>query len=208
MDGRRYPLIATEGIPFILLNLLACVLVWRYLHLVWLIVPGISLVLVFLVFRDPHRSIPAAPLGIVSPVDGTVELVEQIDSGALQGSAHRILIRINALGTYTARCPTEGMIMDLNSIAGDKVVDYRTNALWVRTDEGDDVVLQFRGYRYGLAPKPFIRFGERIGQGARCAYLRLTRVAELHLPISSKVLVEEGQDVAAGADIVARFTHS
>ena len=36
----------------------------------------------------------------------------------------------------------EGKIMDLRSVAGDDVVDYRTNALWIRTDEGEDLVLE------------------------------------------------------------------
>ncbi|MDX1508652.1 MAG: phosphatidylserine decarboxylase, partial [Woeseiaceae bacterium] len=84
----------------------------------------------------------------------------------------------------------------------------RTNALWVRTDEGDDVVLQFGGYRFGLPPKSLVRFGERLGQGSRCAYLRLTRLAEVHIPIDAKVLVSPGARVVAGKDVLARLRHS
>ena len=207
VQGRRNPFVAREGIPFLLADLVACWLAWRYLDIYGLIVASGLFVFLYLIFRDPHRDIPPAPLGVVSPVDGVIETIDRIETGALHGEAHRILIRIDALGTYTARCPAEGMVMDLNSIAGDKVVDYQTNALWVRTDEDDDVVLQFGGYRLGLAPKSFMRYGERLGQGARCAYLRLTRVAELHLPMASRVLVEEGQRVAAGSDLIAKFTH-
>ena len=96
----------------------------------------------------------------------------------------------------------------IGPLAADTVVDYRTNALWVRTDEGDDVVLQFRGYRLGLAPASFVRYGERLGQGQRCAYLRLTRVAEVHLPIESKILVEPGQRLTAGVDLIAKLSPS
>ena len=112
------------------------------------------------------------------------------------------------LGTYTARCPVEGVIKDLNTLAAERVVDYRTNALWVRTDEGDDVILQFHGYRLGLAPSAFVRYGERIGQGQRCAYLRLTRVAEVHLPIGARVMVEPGQRLTAGLDVIGRLPSS
>jgi len=97
--------------------------------------------------------------------------------------------------------------MDLNSVASDRIVDYRTNALWVQTDEGDDVVLQFRGYRFGLAPKSFVRFGERLGQGSRCAYLRLSRFAEIHLPVESKILVKPGQKVVAGCELLGKLPH-
>jgi phosphatidylserine decarboxylase len=125
----------------------------------------------------------------------------------LHGEAHRVQIRIDSFGTYTARAPIEGKIKDLASVNGDQVVDYRTNALWIQTDEGDDVVLQFHGHPFGLAPRSFIRFGERVGQGQRCAYLRLTRIAELHLPIESKILVKPGQRVVAGTDLIGKVPH-
>jgi phosphatidylserine decarboxylase len=99
----------------------------------------------------------------------------------------------------------EGIVKDLNTLAADTVVDYRTNAMWVQTDEGDNVVLQFHGYRLGLPPSAFVRYGERIGQGQRCAYLRLTRVAEVHLPIVARVMVEPGQRVTAGLDVIGKL---
>jgi phosphatidylserine decarboxylase len=172
------------------------------------VAPAALFVLFYMVFRDPRRIIPAVPLGVVSPVDGRVSAVDLVDRGVLQGEAHRIFIEIDALGTYTARCPVEGNIKDLNTLASDTVVDYRTNALWVQTDEGDNVVLQFRGYRFGLGPASFVRYGERLGQGQRCAYLRLTSVAEVHLPIESKVLVEPGQRVTAGLDLIGKLPPS
>ena len=129
------------------------------------------------------------------------------DKAVLQGEAHRIRIRIDALGTYTARAPVEGKILDLRSVNDERVAEYQTNALWLQTDEGDDVVLQFDGYRLGLAPRSFVRFGERVGQGQRCAYLRLARYAEVHLPIESKVLVEPGRVLIAGADLIGKVPH-
>lgn len=207
LQGRRNPFVAQEGIPFLLLSLLGCWLAYRYVG--WLMFgAGVALFIVlFLIFRDPRRRIPAVPLGVVSPVDGYIYSVEPVDKGVLQGEAHSIVIRVNSLGTYTARCPAEGKIMDLSSVNGGRNIDYRTNALWVQTDEGDDVVLQFGGYRFGLPPKSFVRFGERLGQGSRCAYLRLARFAEVHVPIESKILVEPGQDIVAGQDLLAKLPH-
>ena len=183
-------------------------LAFRYLGLVYVLGPAVLLALFWMIFRDPRRQIPAMPLGVVSPVDGRVTAVDLVDRGVVQGEAHRIFISIDTLGTYTARCPVEGVIRDLNTLAAEKVVDYRTNALWVQTDEGDDVILQFHGYRLGFAPSAFVRYGERIGQGQRCAYLRLTGVAEVHLPIAGRVLVEPGQRVTAGLDVIGKLPSS
>ena len=207
MQGRRNPFVAQEGLPFLILTVAATAAVAHYAEPVWALLPLALFVFLVLVFRDPRRPIPSSPRGVVSPVDGRVVEVTRLEGGVLQGTAHRVLLRINALGTYTARCPVEGKIMDLRTVNGDKVVDYNTNALWVQTDEGIDVVLQFSGYRFGLAPRSFVRFGERIGQGQRCAYLRLTRFAEVLLPADSKVQVEPGQTVVGGSDLLAKVTH-
>jgi len=207
LQGRRNPFVAHEGIPFLLASILIGWISYQYLGVIGLAGPIALFAMLMLIFRDPRRRIPAVPLGVVSPVDGRVVEVDLVDKGVLQGEAHRVVIKINSLGTYTARCPVEGKIMDLNSHADHKLGDYRTNALWVQTDEGDDVVLQFRGYRFGLAPKSFVRFGERLGQGNRCAYLRLAQYAEIHVPIDSKILVEPGQVVVAGHDLLGKLPH-
>ncbi|HET9663895.1 MAG TPA: hypothetical protein VFP00_06680 [Burkholderiales bacterium] len=207
MRGRRNPLVAREGILPLLLAALACWLTYRYAGSLWVPVPAAVFIGLFLVFRDPHRTIPAAPLGVVSPVDGVVVRIDRAEGAVLKGSAHRIVIRVDSLGTYTARSPVEGKVMDLAGAAADHGADYPTNALWVRTDEGDDVVLQFTGYRFGIPPKSFAQYGERLGQGARCAYLRLTRFAEVHVPTASKVLVADGQEVRAGSELIARLPH-
>lgn len=207
MEGRRNPFVAREGIPFLLIAAGIFILALRYLDVAFAVAAALPFVVLVLIFRDPLRVISASPLGVVSPVDGRVIDVDVSDKGVLQGEAHRVRIRIDSFGTYTARAPIEGKIKDLDTVNGDKIVDYRTNALWIQTDEGDDVVLQFQDYRFGLAPLSLIRFGERVGQGQRCAYLRLARFAELHLPIGSKVLVKPGQVVVGGADLIGKVPH-
>ena len=208
MEGRRNPFVAREGIPFLIIAVLAFGLALQYLDILFVVATALLVFVFILIFRDPRRDIPASPLGVVSPVDGRVIEVDLVDKRVLHGEAHRVRIRIDSFGTYTARAPVEGKIMDLRSVNGDKIVDYRTNALWIRSDEGYDVVLQFHGYRFGLAPQSFIRFGERVGQGQRCAYLRLTRIAELHLPIASTILVKPGQVVTAGTDLIGKVPHA
>lgn len=207
MHGRRNPFVATEGVlPMLLMAVLAVVLIGYYDP--WLaLVPVILLVFMFLLFRDPLRDVPSVALGLVSPVDGEVVLVEKTDRCVVQGEAYRIRIRINSLGTYTARSPMEGRVMNLHSSVEGVGPDCPANALWIRNDEGDSVVLQFHGYRLGLAPRSFIKIGERVGQGHRCAYLRLARFAEVAMPIEGKVLVEPGQCVSAGADLIGTVPH-
>ena len=204
---RRNPLVAGEGIPFLTAMAFVTGGVFQFWGLLYAVIPALLLVYLYLVFRDPRRQVPAVPLGVVSPADGVVIDVGVTDKGALERESHRIVIRVNSLGTYTARCPIEGKIMDLHSEPPERQVTDGSSGLWIRTDEDDDVVLQFRGHRFGLAPLAFLRYGDRVGQGQRCAYLRLSRLAEVQLPIASRVLVKIGQRVTAGTDVLAKLPH-
>lgn len=207
MHGRRNPFVASEGVlPMFLMFVLTVVLA-RYSEPWFALLPAILLVLMFLLFRDPTRDVPSVALGLVSPVDGEVVLVESTDKCVVQGEAYRVRIRINSLGTYTARSPMEGQVMNLHSSTEGVGPDCPANALWVRNDEGDSIVLQFHGYRLGLAPRSFIKIGERVGQGHRCAYLRLAQFADVYLPIAGKVLVEPGQRITAGSDLIGSVPH-
>ncbi len=207
MKGKRNPFVAREGIPWLLFVVVWAALAFVYLRPIDLALPAILLVYLFAVFRDPRRNIPAVPLGVVSPVDGVVVEVGLTDKSVLGGEAHRIVIKVNSFGTYTARCPVEGKIMDFRGDSDKDSVRQFSSGLWVQTDEGDDVVLQFRGHRFGLAPLAFLRFGERVGQGQRCAYLRLTQSAEVQFPILGRAMVETGQRVIAGCDVLGKLPH-
>jgi len=77
-----------------------------------------------------------------------------------------------------------------------------TNRLIDRSAEAHNQTL---AHRLGLAPRAIVQYGERIGQGKRCAFLRLARSAEVHLPITSTVLVSPGDEVIAGTDIVGKL---
>jgi phosphatidylserine decarboxylase len=206
LKGRRNSLIAREGIPLLSTFAAATGLSWYYIGWIVALLPAAILVFLVFLFQDPRRSISSHPLAVVSPVDGTVIDVGTVDE-SIDRSAHKITIRINAFGTYTARSPIEGKLLDFHSEAGNNRSDTHVPGLWIRTDEGDDVVLQFHGYRFGLVPKAFSRYGERVGQGQRCAYLRLARIAEVFVPGNSRVSIRPGAEVVAGRDVLGTLPH-
>ena len=191
MLGRRNPFVAREGLPFLIVTAALVVVALRYADPWLALVPTVVFVLLYLLFRDPRRTGPSVALGIVSPVDGVVVAVDRIESGDLDEPVYSISIRVDSMGTYTARSPVEGRIMNSGG-----------PSLWVQTDEGDNVLLKLLGHRLGLVPHAFARYGERLGLGQRCAYLRLTRTAEVQFPADGKVAVEAGARLVAGVDLL------
>lgn len=208
MPGSQSPLIAREGLPLLAANALLMVLAYRWFG-PWAVLPlALGLAALIALFRDPHREVPVAPLAAVSPVDGTVIALEPTDRGVLEREAQRIVIRIDNFGAYSARSPIEGKVLDPrdNLAAGSRLLGV--SGLWLRSDEDDDVVLLFRSPRLIGAPRSFVRYGERLGQGQRFGYLRLASHAELLLPIDARVKVKRGDKVRAGSTVLAKLRHA
>lgn len=164
---------------------------------------GALVVLVALVlFRDPTRQVPALPRAVVSPVDAWVtEISSQPHS---EGNLRVIRLRIQPLGAWSFRSPVEGKVMGLPALE-----DREGRALWLRTDEGDDVITALIGPRWPkwLAPHPRAAVGERLAQGQRFGSRRLAVEARVTLPERSALHVVPGQRVRAGSDSLAELVH-
>jgi len=207
MPRSQAPLIAREGIGFILGALAAVIAGYHFYGTAGLAGGGALLLLVVLIFRDPYREVPSLPLGVVSPVDGRVTRIEVEANGVLGTEVLRISLRINNFGAYTVRSPVEGKLLSLGEHAAVRSRIPAVHGLWVQTDEQDDVVLLFSGPPVVGRPAAFVRYGERIGQGQRCAFLRLARCAELYLPTASRVEVKVGDRVLSGTSLLATLIH-
>ncbi|MEX0900376.1 MAG: phosphatidylserine decarboxylase [Gammaproteobacteria bacterium] len=196
MARQRHPAVAREGWPLITLAVIATAAAWFFESQLTLLAGALAFALVFK-FRDPERIIPSEPLGVVSPVDGIVELVETVPDPALNRTAVRIRIRVSFFGAYSGRAPVEGKVLDLAGPRG----------MRLQTDEGDDVILYINTAPGFACPKSIVGYGSRVGQGQRCGWLRLARVAEVYLPADAHISVAPGRRVLAGADLLGVLTH-
>lgn len=208
----RYPIIAREGWPYIGLLLLIALVIHTSVNvqaasLFW----AMSLLLVYL-YRDPQRKVPAAPLGIVAPVDGRITAVTTMRDPYIEREAQCVSISMHLLGIYSARSPTEGKVIKQwhgRSQLDDKGVPLAENsfAQWIQTDEADDVVMVVQQRAKVQSPRCYAQSGERIGQGQRCGFIPLGASVDVFVPTTSRVDVKVGDTVHAGADIIATLVH-
>ncbi len=210
MNRGSHPYIAREGWLFIAALAVSGFVAKFYFGLLaalplWLL----SLVLVYL-FRDPQRIIPPIPLGIVSPADGVVLAIERGYDNYLNRDANKISIRMSRLGTYVVRAPIEGKIVQhwySSASDGGKAEALDHYAMWLQSDENDDVVLVMAVGSKALKPVCYHQTGERIGQGERCGLVRFGGYIEVLLPIDARVEVAVGDTLHAGSDILATLKH-
>ena len=165
----------------------------------------ILLVVALFLFRDFSRAITPKALAVVSPVDGVVTEVVEMRDPYLGRSARRVTIRQSLLGEFNVHSPVEGKVHKRWWPGQEGVTDGVPPdefAVWVQTDEGEDVVFgvelrrSFRFLRCG------IQSGERMGQGRRCGFLGFGLPVHTYLPKNSRVEVSTGQRVRAGSDII------
>ena len=196
--------IARQGLLPLLLAVLLAVLVmhfvgWRESLPCWALAA-----LVLLLFRDPERDVPSSPMSILSPADGRVMVVENTVDPYLNRPSLHVSIEMPPYGVFTTRSPVEGKVLEPPASAE---TDNR-HGVWLQTDEGDDVVLVMGRGRFNSKPQCYVRFGERIGQGKRCGYVRLGGKVDVFLPENAVPAVSAGHYLHAGSDVLARLVRT
>lgn len=209
-------MIAREGwLPIASIAFSAAVVAYHF-GAAWSLPLWMILGCLLLVFRDPYRAIPALPLAVVSPADGKVTSVEQIEDPWLDRTALKIQMEMRNLGISPLRSPIEGKVMDFWTTPGSHSGtsappgsrgSMNRYALWIRTDEDDDVVFAV------MSQRPLSRFkmdivpGERVGQGQRNGFVFFGSHVDVLIPFNSQCETSVGKNVLAGSGVIATLVH-
>lgn len=165
-------------------------------------------------FRDPERTAPAGEKLVISPADGKVLAIEQVEEpDYIKGPALKISIFMSVFSVHVNRFPVSGAVeyryyrpgkffnaefdkasrfneaMSLGIVTGDgrKVLVRQIAGLIARriVCNVSEGADAVRGERYGM-----IRFGSRL---------------EVFLPTDTKTTVSAGMHVSAGESILAEL---
>ena len=207
----RHPILAREGWVDIIVLGSAGTAVHYFAGWPWAIPIWVLLAFVTQFFRDPHRKIPALPSGIICPADGRVIAVGDIHDPYLDRDSRRVSIFMNVFNVHSNRSPTEGIVKErwynpgrfFNASLDKAATENERNALWIQTDEGDDIVVVQVA---GLIARRILCYkqpGERIGQGERFGFIRYGSRVDVYLPASAEIKVSLGDKVKAGSDVLA-----
>jgi len=207
MAVSRHPIIAKEGWSIILFfSFIIAVLqyyVSHYVAVLWFA----PLVLLWL-FRDPFRALPSDPLGIVSPVNGTVIIAEAHPDPFLGRDAFLFRISMSLTDIFSIRSVTEGKIIQQWLDPEDDDDDRSlAHAIQIKTDEDDDVMIVLRPGRFFKKLSCDAVIGQRIGQGHRCGIIPFGSCVDVYVPATSMIKVNVGDTVEAGTSLLASLKH-
>jgi len=203
-----------EGLPFYGSVLLFSALAWFILGMAWLssvlFVVGLAMALFF---RDFPRAITAAENEVVSPADGKVVAIEDLEeSPHYDGPTRRVSIFLSVFDVHVNRAPFPGTITAVKYAPG-QFKDARlpetsqineSNAVWMDTERGPMTIRQISG---AVARRIVCPAGEGtvLEKGEKFGMIRFGSRTELYLPPGTEVTVELNQMVRAGTTIMARF---
>jgi phosphatidylserine decarboxylase len=195
-------LLPTEELPFWIVELASAVI------LVW--------VLSF--FRDPKRDIPTDDNLILSPADGTISDIEEVDEpNFIGGRATRIGIFLSIFNVHINRTPCAVKIGKItyrkgkfknamNPISGK--VNESNDIAMTRLKEPKDKML-VRQISGAIARRIVCdaKEGREFSGGAVFGMLKFGSRTELYLPINcgARILVKKGDKVRAGLTILAKY---
>lgn len=211
--NREYPLLAREGWPHVLIVGGAALAVHYAGGALFAAPLWVALVFVVQFFRDPPRAIPAAPGLVVGPADGRVIGVGEVDDPYLKRRAKRISVFMNVFNVHANRMPVAGRVMEawyhkggfLNAALDKASEANERNALWIRTDEGRDVVVVQVAGLIARRILCYVRPNERVERGQRYGFIRFGSRVDVYLPTEAHTRATLGDRVKGGSDILARF---
>jgi len=204
---------APEGWPFVLLALggiIPSVVVGGW---IWALLPAAIALFVLYFFRDPQRVPPSGDGLIISPADGRVVEIREVEDPAFpEGKAQRVSIFLSIFNVHVNRVPSPASVASVRYSAGKFRAAFHgkaseeneRNRLDLTTPGGPLAVTQIAGaiarrIVCDLAPGDQVKTGDRLG------LIRFGSRVDLFLPLTAAVMVRKGDRVRSASTVMARF---
>ena len=214
MFSKIFPKIHTEGYKFIVIAVFITIIFLIINNFLGLI--GILLtVWVYYFFRDPERTIIGDDSYLVSPADGEVIKVEEVDGpkelGLENKKFKKISIFMNVFDCHVNRTPCAGIVEDilykpgkfLNASLDKASEDNERNYYKIKDKHGNDiVVVQIAG----LVARRIVcetNKNQELNQGDRIGMIRFGSRADVYYE-NYEPLVKVGQTAISGETLLAK----
>ncbi|HEU4643828.1 MAG TPA: phosphatidylserine decarboxylase family protein [Gemmatimonadaceae bacterium] len=164
-------------------------------------------------FRDPERTGPRGDRMVVSPADGRIVQIVEVDEPAfIQGKAIRISIFMNVFNVHVNRYPVTGTVKYVHYNPGKflnaakEKASLENEQMSVGIDTGRERILvrQIAGL-IARRIKNYATVGTRAEQGVRMGIIRFGSRVDVFVPPGTKVLAKLGDLPAAGTTVLAEL---
>ena len=214
MFSKIFPKIHSEGYKFIVIASILTILLYTFSNFLGLI--GLVLTIwVYYFFRDPERTIIDDNNYLVSPADGEVIKVEEVDGpkelGLENKRFNKISIFMNVFDCHVNRTPCSGKIDEIlykpgkffNASLDKASEDNERNYFKIKDTQNNDIILVQIA---GLVARRIVseaNKGQVLKQGDRIGMIRFGSRADVYYE-NYEPLVKVGQRAISGETLLAK----
>ena len=212
-----------EGHKIILITLFIVIgsffLIDNFVALPWLQKVLYGLLLVFLVlilqfFRNPKRNTQPNSKQVVSPVDGKVVVIEEVEEGEyFKGKRLQVSVFMSPLNVHVTRYPIGGKVVYSKYHPGKYLVAWHPKSS--TENERTSVVVEneiygkvlFRQVAGALA-KRIVNYAKEettVKQGTDQGFIKFGSRVDLYLPLDTHIKVKLNQKVRGGESVIAEM---
>ena len=213
MLSKIFPKIHAEGYKFLVIAAIVTIVFYSFSDFLGLI--GLVLTIwVYYFFRDPERVIIENDNYLVSPADGEIIKVEEVDGPKELGFENRkfkkISIFMNVFDCHVNRTPCAGKVEEIlykpgkffNASLDKASEDNERNYYKITNKDGEDIiVVQIAG----LVARRIVcetKIDQELKQGERIGMIRFGSRVDIYFN-NKKTLAKLGQNVVAGESLIA-----
>jgi phosphatidylserine decarboxylase len=162
-------------------------------------------------FRDPERIGDRGPSLVVSPADGKLIMITEVDEPSfVKGRAIRLSIFMNVFNVHVNRYPVDGVVTYIhynkgkffNAAAEKSSLENEQMSVGIETGRHRVLVRQIAGL---IARRivTYSKLGESVKQGDRMGIIRFGSRVDVFLPVGSTIRAKLGDVTTAGVTILA-----
>jgi len=164
-------------------------------------------------FRDPERTGERGPSLVVSPADGKLIMITEVEEPSfIQGRAIRLSIFMNVFNVHVNRYPVDGVVKYVhynkgkffNAAAEKSSLENEQMSVGIQTGSYRLLVRQIAG----LIARRIVTYSkpdERVKQGDRMGIIRFGSRVDVFLPHGSTVRAKLGDVTTAGVTILGEL---
>jgi phosphatidylserine decarboxylase len=164
-------------------------------------------------FRDPERVSPKIDEAVISPADGRVLFVKEVDDNKfINGKAKQVSVFMSPLNVHVNRIPIDGVVELVRYCKGEYLVAYDDKAseknerseIGISSKYGKVFFTQVAGF---VARRIVydLKEGEQVKAGERFGMIKFGSRVDVIVPAECEVLVAKDEIVKAGETILFKF---
>ena len=214
MMDNIFPKLHKEGYKFLAISIIITFIVWLFSNFLTIIMLLIT-VWVYYFFRDPDRVIINDNSYLVSPADGLVTDISEINGpeelGLENNKYTRISIFMNVFNCHVNRTPIEGKVEEIfykpgkffNASLDKASKENERNYYKILSTKGEEIIIvQIAGL---IARRIICEVSkdQNLKQGDRIGMIRFGSRVDIFFK-NKKILTKSGQNVVAGESLLAK----